>query len=114
MKAISFNAIITGIRAKIDGSLGLTISTPELSPEEKVEIMKLQNHNLEALLKPLDEEPEDMILVDKDLDTKTQSQRIRSVLYVLYNQTDKSKKFEDFYYEKTEKIIDWLKEKIDN
>lgn len=35
-KSIQTQGQITGIRAKVDGSLGLSVSTPELSPEEKV------------------------------------------------------------------------------
>ena len=47
MRAINFQAIITSIRALKDGSLSLTIHSPELTSEEKAEFMNLQNVVLE-------------------------------------------------------------------
>jgi predicted sugar kinase len=82
MKSIQTNAIITGIRARVDGSLGITLSTPELNPEEKVVFMELQNINCQTLFKPL-EEKTDLIEVKGETETKTSSQRLRGCIYVL-------------------------------
>lgn len=55
--------------------------------------------------------------VDKSkyMDAKTPSQRLRAVLFLLWQQTSKENKteFEDFYIEKMEQIINWIKEKLE-
>lgn len=113
MKTIKLNAIITGIRSKVDRSLGLTIGTPELSVEEKAEIMRLQGVNSILTIKPMDTEPEGTMEIDTDLDTKSQSQRIRSVLFLNWKQEGEPRDFRDYYRSKTEKYIDFLKDKLD-
>ena len=113
MKAIQTQAIITSIRSKGDGSLGLNLSTPELKAEEKVEFIKLQNVNLDILLSPLDEMEAPKYKIDKELEAKTPSQRLRGVLYILFEQSGTSGDFEDFYREKMNQIIEKLKEKLE-
>lgn len=112
MKTIKTNAIITGIRAKVDRSLGLTISTPELNNREKVAFMELQNINCNVLFEPLEEKAE-ILEVKGETETKTSSKRLRSVLYVWYTQLGKKEKFEDFYKNKMEHIIDLIKAKLE-
>lgn len=112
MKAIEVNTIITGIRAKVDGSLGITMGTPELSPEEKAEFMKLQGVNLTALFTPLDEKNAPKYKVDKELETKTPANRLRNVLYVLWEHSGSQGDFNDFYRIQMEKIIEVIKGKL--
>jgi len=112
MKAIKTNAIITSITAKQDRSLGLRVATPELTPDEKVAFMNLQGINTVMLIEPMDEAPEEIIQVEKDTNQKSQSQRMRSVLFILWKQEGGRGKFEDYYWSKTEKFIEFLKEKI--
>ena len=109
MKAIKLNAIITSLRSKVDGSLGLTMSTPELTVEEKAEFMRLQGQNLNVLVEPIDE-PTELLKIDKDVDKKTQAQRVRAVLFVLWKQQG-SGEFRDFYYNETEKYINTIKDR---
>lgn len=111
MKKISVNCQITGIRAKVDRSLGISINTPELTSEEKVAFMELQNINCRMLIEPL-EEKADLIEVKGETQTKTSSQRLRGCLYVLWEQKGKEGTFEDFYRTYMEKIINWIKQKL--
>lgn len=111
MKKIQVNTIITGIRAKVDGSLGITLSTPELTADEKVAFMQLQNINCKTLIEPL-EEKADLIEVKGETETRTSSQRLRAVIYVLWEQGGKTGEFEMFYKQKMEQIIDWIKAKL--
>ncbi len=113
-KAISCNVIITSLRAKVDGSLGISFVTPELSPKEKVAFMDLQNINCNAIFTPLDEPtnaPE--ITVDKEIHTKSQAERLRAVLFILWKQSKLETTFDDFYKQETEKIIDGIKSKLE-
>ena len=113
MKTIQTDAIITGIRAKVDRSLGLTISTPELSTNEKALFMELQGINTKLTIEPLDSEPAGIEKIDTDLETKTASSRLRAVLFVLYKQEGEAGTFEDFYKLHMEKLIDFIKGKLD-
>lgn len=115
MKNISTTAVLEGVRSRKDGSLGLSVSTPELTPQEKALFMELQGINLELTIKPLDEKVKvEDYKIDKDLESKSQSQRIRSVLFILWKQDPEGMEFEDYYKRRTEKIIEWLKSKIDS
>ena len=112
MKTLKVNTIITGIRSKVDRSLGLTLSTPKLSTEERAEFMNLQGISCMATFQPLEEKVESLE-IKGEVSTKTQSQRIRAVLFLLWRQAGEKEDFEDFYRNKTEQIIEHLKSKLD-
>lgn len=113
MKAIQSDIIITGIRAKVDGSIGFNATTPELSPDEKVAFMSLQGVNLKMLVVPIDEPNAPQVKVDKELNQKTSGQRLRGVLYVLWEQGNKDTEFEVFYKTQMEKFINLVKDKLE-
>lgn len=111
MKSIEVNVVITGIRAKVDQSLGLSLVTPELTPEEKAEFMRLQGANLKALFTPLDfDAPK--YKVNKELDSKSPSTRLRNVMYVYWQQSGATGEFNEFYTVQMEKIISSFKEEL--
>jgi hypothetical protein len=113
MQTISLTTVISSIRAKVDGSLGLTMSTPELSSTEKATVMELQGAALTTLIKPLDEAPKEVMRVEKNLETKSQAQIIRSIIYKLWKQSGEDGDFEAFYRQKTGKYIEFLLSKLD-
>ena len=45
---------------------------------------------------------------------KTPSQRMRNVLYILWKESNKNVSFDIFYINQMEKIIEWLKRKINS
>ena len=109
MKQIKTQAIIEGIRSRKDRSIGLTVSTPELNPQEKALFFELQGINLELLITPQDDKDVEEFAVEADLEQKSQSQRIRNVLFVLWKQDPEGLEFPDYYKLKTEKYINQLK-----
>jgi len=113
MKKIQTALVITSFRSKVDGSLGITASTPELSPVEKVAFMELQNQNLEALFTPTEEPKVAEIKVDKDLKGKSQSARLRGVLFVKWKQSGEKEEWETFYKKMMEKILDQIKDTLE-
>ncbi len=114
MKTIKLKAVITGIRAKVDRSLGLTIATPELSTKEKALFMELQGINCEMSVKPLEGKAEDVV-IDKDVNQKSQSQRIKNILYLLWKQDNEGyEEFAPYYKHKTDKIMDHYKTLIND
>ena len=112
-RAIVSQAILTSLRSRSDGSLGVSFSTPELTAEEKVAWFYLQNKNLRLLLEPVDSSPEPPIEVKGKMETKTPSQRIRAVLYMIFMESGSSGRFEDFYAARTEKILEKLRDELD-
>jgi hypothetical protein len=111
-KALRFEAIVTSIRSRVDGSLGLGIVTPELLTEEKVALMDLQNVLSEMIIMPKDEKDVDMLEVRTEVIHKSPSQRQRSVIFLLWKQTGEEVPFEVFYGTTMEKIIEYLKSKL--
>ena len=111
-KALRFEAIVTSIRSRVDGSLGLGITTPELLTEEKVALMDLQNVLAEMIIMPKDEKDVDMLEVKKELIHKSPSQRLRSVIFLLWKQTNEEQPFDVFYAGSMERIIEHLKTKL--
>lgn len=113
-------AIFEGYTPRKDKSTVLRFSTQELSPNEVGEL----HANLDAFgfvyfrqgEQMNADEIEQLDKIDVDLydQPKTQSQRIRSTLYILYTQDDEGyKDFKAYYKAKTDKFINWLKGKID-
>lgn len=111
MKTISTDVIITSLRSKVDRSISMSITTPELTAEEVAYFFQLQGSSLEMLLSPKDEEAP-TVKIDKDLNSKSQSSRIRAILYILWKQDNEDMDYETYYKAKTEKIIEHLKSKI--
>lgn len=113
MKAIEMSAVVSGIRAKVDGSLGLSVNTPELSPTEKVAVMSLQNLNIKMTIEPVDTPLEGKTKVEKGIDGKSPSERLYNVIYVYYKQINSKEDFEYFYRRNIEGIIDQYKAKLE-
>ena len=112
MKSITTNAIIDSIRSLKDKSMGLSISTPELKPEEKVYFMELQGLNVKLLIEPMDE-PGEAYAINADLDNKPPSVRMRNVLYLIWKRNPQDESFEHFYAIQMERLIDYLKSKLE-
>lgn len=112
MKSLETPAIITSLSSKSDGSLGLRVATPELSAEEKVAFMSLQNMNVKMTIEPTDEKFTDKIKVEKGLDGKSPSQRLYNVLYVYYKQVKSIDEFDVFYKRHMESLIDTYKSRL--
>jgi len=113
MQSIESQAVISGIRAKVDGSLGLSISTPELSPDEKVMFMSLQNLNVKMTIEPIDTPSKGKKKVEKGMEGKTQSERLYNVIFVYYKQVNSAEEWETFYKRHTEALIDQYKAKLE-
>jgi hypothetical protein len=112
MKAIETKAIITGIRSKVDRSLGLTVATPETTVEERAEFMNLQGNPVTLFIQPDDMPQAPLLKVRSDIQNKTSSERLRAVLFVYYKTLSDVGDFEDFYKREMEKLIDHYKGKL--
>jgi hypothetical protein len=111
-KAIRGEVIFTSFRSKVDGSLSANLTTPELSTEEKVAMMNLQGLLCEILVFPVENKEAEVIELKKEMDHKSQSQKMRSVIFLLYRQTKQDVSFEQYYETTMNRLIEYLKRKL--
>jgi hypothetical protein len=116
MRATKVPAIFTGIKSRKDRSYSLTFETREFSGSDAAELLALQQTEGWLLFAPTDDIDEAVIPAEKanaELGSKTPGQRLRGVLFILWQQTGKGEDFEDFYRKKMEAIIDQVKARLD-
>lgn len=116
MKGIMLPATIENITTRKDRTIKIVIGTQELSQGKAGEIFTLLNNIAVVYISPKEISQSELDQVDKldpEFEGKTQSQRIRSVLFKLFQQDSEGfKDFDAYYKNKTEKFIEHLKNKI--
>ena len=118
MSVFTFAGQFSGYRSLQDRSLKLTIETQEASPELMANLQKaLMQVGIIAFAmdkfttKELDEL--DNVKVDYDEGGKTPGQRLRAVLYRMYEQNnERYDTFIDYYNAHMEKLITHFKNKL--
>lgn len=115
MLKITLPAILNPISRRKDKSVRVSFETRELNPEEILTLMSLEGTEMWVGLAPNADEieiPEE----HAEIDEKTPSERLRSVLYVWYKQEVEAGKFtglfETFKKERMERIIEGVKSKL--
>lgn len=111
---------LTQYRPKSDKSFSITFNTLELSKEQKTELDDLfQTHGI-LYFKGQDKisksEVDELDKIDLDLydQKKTQSQRLRGVLYLNWQKNNENyTDFKDYYAFKTNQIIEHFKTKLE-
>lgn len=109
---------IESIATRKDKTLKVTIGTQEINPAQATDIFSLNQQFCYIGLKAEPFSKNESELLDSlksDLENqKTPSQRLRAVLYKLYEQDNKGyKDFGIFYAAEMERIIEHYKNKID-
>ena len=109
---------ISKVSTMSDGGLRLQVDTQELTAQDKAELMSLHNQIGWFVFSPNSIQVEDIPTEAVETDQKTPSQRLRAVLYILWEKQDTLKTLKDdfeAYYRKTlEKLIEhYNKQKID-
>lgn len=100
---------------KVDRSVRLEFETREMSGSEVATLTDLRQSEGWLLFSPneltITDIPDEK--ADSMTGRKTQAQRLRAVLYKVWESGGKGGTFEDFYQRNMETIIDKFKEKID-
>jgi hypothetical protein len=111
-QGVSFSGVIARAGTRSDGSLGITVETPELTPEEKLAVFALQNIDCEVTFDPkgAQEPPKE---IKGELSKKTHSQRIRAVLFCWWHNLGSPLTFDSFYQMECEKFINSIKAKLE-
>lgn len=118
MRGILLPCQIENITTRRDNTIKLTIGTNEMSPEKAAGLFALLNKIACIYISEKETIPQAEIdkvdALNPEFGTKTQSQRMRNVLYKLFEQNDEGfKDFDSFYKHHTDVIIEHLKKKID-
>lgn len=117
MEGLLLSCTVNGIRSLKDGSVSVTLETLELSPSKAGELFSLRNKVAAVYISQKEtisqKELSQVDQIEVELKGKSQSQRIRSVLYLLHQQDNEGyKDFELYYRAKTELFIETLKSNL--
>lgn len=118
MNGILIAAQIERIATRKDRTVAITVGTQELTPDKAGQLFKIQDRVVVLYISEKETIPQAEIdkvdALNPEFGQKTQSQRMRNVLYKLFEQNAEGfKDFDSFYKHSTEKIIEHLKNKID-
>lgn len=111
---ITLPVTIEQIATRVDNTIKIVIATQDLPPEDAVILFQLKGSlGYMMFSKEFETEMPDNLPKPQAMEGKTPSQRLRGVIFKVWEtQTDKSKQFDNFYNEQVEKIIDRYKEKL--
>lgn len=109
---------LDSVRRRKDKSIGLTfITTTEQTSEQLMEIDRLTDQSGVIYFKGsgtlTQEEVDELDNVDIELEGKSKSQRLRSVLFIYWKQLGEQGNFKEFYSIQMEKFIEGIKSKLD-
>ena len=109
--------VLDRINRKKDKSVSITFITDnEQTSEQFMELDKQLDQRGILYFKPkgllTTAEADELDSVDIELEGKTQSQRLRNVLFVYWQQLNSEVDFKSFYKSETEKIIEHYKAKL--
>ncbi|HJQ07959.1 MAG TPA: hypothetical protein VJ836_00595 [Candidatus Saccharimonadales bacterium] len=114
-KTFQIPATLEGITALKDGGLSIRFHTQEVDNKDKLTAMEFFQ-SFGWMLFSEQEQNEDTLILEeirKDVGGKTPSQRLRSVLYILYQQSGRTDvTFEQYYLQKMEYFINLVKQNL--
>lgn len=118
MNGILLAAQIEGITTRKDKTVKIVLGTQELSPLLAGQIFSLQDRIICCYISEKEtisqSEKDQVDALDPEFGGKSQSQRLRNVLYILFEKNPRGfTTFDAFYKHHTEQIIENLKKKID-
>lgn len=108
---------ISKVQTMSDGGLRLVVDTQELDdPFQKAAVMELHNQLGWFVFAPADIQITEADIPKERIDSdeqKTPGQRLRAVLYVMYEKKGKVGTFEEYYRKQMERIINQVKSKLE-
>lgn len=111
---IQFPSQITKVETTADRGLRIKLVTPELPAEDMSTLFNLGEAQVYTAIADL---PHKELKVPDDVPEikgeKSPSQRLKAVLYRLWEATDRKKTSDQFYRDYMEKLIESLKAKLD-
>jgi hypothetical protein len=118
VKLVTFPMEVLEVKAprSMKNCLEIKLETQEMNNEELAVLFSFKGRVAYAVFSEVNLAPDEIDIPDSRPEfkgDKTQSQRLRGVLYVLWEKTEKNAKtFNDFYTSKLEMMIEHFKAKI--
>jgi hypothetical protein len=116
-KIVQVPVLISSLATKVDGSIKVVLETRELSAQDSATLFELRGAEAWAFISPSEISAEDVKLpsekADPSIGQKTPSQRLRNVLYRVWQQRGGTTDFESFYRITLDGIIAKYKEKLE-
>lgn len=115
---IVLDGCIEGLKTRQDGSVVLSFATQELEPDTAGRLFQFRNKYVKSLfsdngITKLEEELTDAAEIADGRKSKTPSQRMRNVLFLVHTSNGGTKDdFNKFYASEMERIIEHYKQKI--
>lgn len=111
-------AQLEGVRTRKDRTLSLSFGTQELSPDKMGALLTMNQSVCFLAVKPDPFSKEESNLIadlkaDIELQAKTPAQRLRGVLYRLFEQQGDTDDFASFYEREMHKITEHFKSKLE-
>lgn len=106
-------AILTSLSMSADKGMRMGFTTNELTDEDRLLATKYHQQFGWLMFKPNPFTVEDMPKEQAEDKNKTPSKRLRAALYILWQQEGSNGDFEVYYREKMEKLITYVKDKLD-
>ncbi len=118
MKGLLLPVIIEGIRTRKDKTLAVTLGTQEMGPGQAGELIGLSGTFCVVYISPkelIDQKEIDAVdKLNPEFGGKTQSQRMRNILFLLFSKDSAGfSSFDTYYHAKMEGFIESLKKRID-
>ncbi len=109
-------AMVENIATRKDHTVKIVIGTQELNPADAGLLFQYMNQVLSVYLCPSEIDQKEINQIDKidpEFKGKTQSKRLRDVLYIWFTQGNQGyKDFDGFYRHHTERFIEEIKTQL--
>ena len=114
---ILFDATLEGLSTRMDKTIKVTIGTQEMNSEQAAKLFSLRGNFCKVLISDSTIEQKEVEQVDTlpikdESNGKSNSQRLRSTLFILWQQSGSKATFDVFYNSKMNEIIEHFKSKL--
>ena len=114
--SIVLTGVIENISTRVDGSIKFTVGSQEMESSTAGRLLDMRGKYIKVLLSDSGITELEANVVDAEKVTgtrkKSQSARLRAVLYVAWEQSGLQISFEDYYRTETERMIEIIKSKL--
>ena len=115
MRAVVLKAKVAGVTARADGSASIRLNSPTLALEDHAALMQMLDAEAVVLVQ-CDEGGPSLHESKAVWEDKTPSQKLRGVLYVLWEQEKATGEahidFDMFYRDRMGRLTEWVKKKL--
>ncbi len=112
IKLIKIPATLDGVSPRKDGSMSLRFVTQEMTTDQKTTLLNLYQSFGWLLYSDSDINEVPRESPNREAGAKTPSQRLRSVLFVLWQERYSDQSFDPWYVTQVEKIIERIKQEL--